>query len=273
MASRDPVMSRPRPSVPQPETGSAWLACRQRRPDAAVRLYCFPHSGGSAGEYVRWSDWLPGIEVWGVQLPGRGPRLAEELYLRVDALVEAMVDSVAFRPPFAFFGHSLGAVVAFETARALRDRGGPKPEALILSAYHAPHLPSTTPEVHRLPDEQLWPIVERQFGELSPELHDDPEFRHLILAYHRADFEMIETYRHAEGPPLSIPLTVVGGTEDYPEDMLKAWRRHTTGPFAMQLFTGDHFYLRKQRDAVLRFLMSILANGSRSSMAPLRTAG
>src|SRR5712672_1543756 len=165
MASRDPVMSRPLPSVPQQEAGSAWLACRQRRPDAAVRLYCFPHSGGSAGEYVRWSDWLPGIEVWGLQLPGRGPRLAEEPYLRVDALVEAIVDSVAFRPPFAFFGHSLGAVVAFETARALRDRSGPKPEALILSAYHAPHLPNTTPEVHRLPGAQLWPIVERQFGE------------------------------------------------------------------------------------------------------------
>lgn len=266
-------MSRPRPSVPQQEAGSAWLACRQRRPDAAVRLYCFPHSGGSAGEYVRWSDWLPGIEVWGLQLPGRGPRLAEEPYLCVDALVEAMVDSVAFRPPFAFFGHSLGAVVAFETARALRDRGGPKPEALILSAYHAPHLPSTTPEVHRLPDAQLWPIVERQFGELSPELHDDPDFRQLILAYHRADFEMIETYRYAEGPPLSVPVTVVGGTEDYPEDMLRAWRRHTTGPFAMQLFTGDHFYLRKQRDALLRFITSILANRSQSSMAPLRTAG
>lgn len=251
---------------------SPWLACRQRRPDAGVRLYCFPQAGGSPGEYVRWSDWLPGIEVWGVQLPGRGPRLAEERYLRVDALVEAIVDSVAFRPPFAFFGHSLGAVVAFETARALRDRGGPKPEALILSAYHAPHLPSTTPEVHRLPDEQLWPIVERQFAERSPELHDDPDFRQLILAYHRADFEMIETYRHAEGPPLSVPLTVVGGTEDYPEDMLKAWRRHTTGPFAMQLFTGDHFYLRKQRDAVLRFITSILARSHSSMAAPRRTA-
>src|SRR3954468_24607862 len=185
MASRDPVMSGPRPSVPQQETGSAWLACRQRRPDAAVRLYCFPHSGGSAGEYVRWSDWLPGIEVWGVQLPGRGPRGAEACYLRVDARVKAMVDSVDFRPPFALFGHSLGAVVAFETARALRDRGGPRPEALILSAYHAPHLPSAPPEGDRRPDEQLWPIVERQFGELSFQLHDYPEFRHLILAYHR----------------------------------------------------------------------------------------
>jgi surfactin synthase thioesterase subunit len=199
--------------------------------------------------------------------------MAEEPYLRVNALVEAIVDSVAFRPPFALFGHSLGAVVAFEIARALRDRGGPAPDALIVSAYHAPHLPSTSPEIHKLPDDQLWPIVERQFGELSPELHDDPEFRQLLLAYHRADFEMIETYRHAEGPPLSVPLTVVGGTQDYPEDLLRAWRRHTTGPFALQLFTGDHFYLRTQRDALLRFLSSILANRSDSSMAPLRTTG
>jgi len=223
---------------------------------------------------VRWSDSLPGIEVWGVHLPGRGPRVAEEPYLRVDALVQAIVASVAFRPPFALFGHSLGAVVAFETARALRDRGGPRPEALILSGYHAPHVPSTTPDVHRLPDEQLWPIVARQLGELSPELHDDPDFRQLLLACHRADFEMIETYRYAEGPPLSVPLTVVAGTEDYSEDLLKAWRRHTTGPFAMQLFTGDHFYLRKQRDGLLRFVTSTLANRSHASMAgSLRTAG
>jgi surfactin synthase thioesterase subunit len=271
MADRDPVLSRL--AVPPQEAGSAWLACRQRRPDATVRLYCFPHSGGSAGEYVRWSDGLPGVEVWGLQLPGRGPRLAEAPYRRIEALVDAMVGAVAFQPPFAFFGHSLGAVVAFETARALCDRGGPRPEALILSAYHAPHLPSTSPQVHGLPDEQLWPIVERQFGALSPELHDDPDFRQLVLAYHRADFEMIESYRWAEGPPLSVPLTVVGGTEDYPEDMLTAWRRHTTGPFALQLFTGGHFYLRNQRDTVLRFMTAVLAHGARSSAAPRRTAG
>jgi len=235
-----------------------WLACRQRRPKAAVRLYCFPHSGGSVGEYLRWSDGLPELELWGVNLPGRGRRMSEEPYLRLDELVGAIADAVSFRPPFALFGHSLGAIVAFELARALRDRGGPEPRALIVSSYQAPHLPRTEPDVYRLPDEQLLPIVERQYGELSAELRDDPDFLRFTLGYHRADFEMIETYRHAEGPPLSVPLIVTGGTEDYPVEALETWQRHTTGPFSVQMFPGDHFYLREQREGVLRLIASIL---------------
>lgn len=242
-----------------------WLACRQRRPDAAVRLYCFPHSGGSPGEYLRWSDGLPGLELWGVNLPGRGRRMSEEPYRRLDELVGAIADAVAFPPPFAFFGHSLGAVVAFEVARALRDRGAPQPRALFLSAYQAPHLPRTDPDVHGLPDEQLVPIVERQYGELSTALRDDPEFRQFTLSYHRADFEMIETYRYVEGRPLSVPLIVTGGAEDYPLEMLEAWRRHTTGPFSVHLFPGDHFYLREQRDGLLRLITSTLTPGQTDS--------
>src|SRR5205823_943244 len=94
--------------------GTPWLVCRQRRPEAAMRLYCLPHSGGSAGEYVRWSDGLPGVEVWGVQLPGRGQRVGEPPLTRMPALVAALVASVPFRPPFALFGHSLGGLVAYE---------------------------------------------------------------------------------------------------------------------------------------------------------------
>jgi surfactin synthase thioesterase subunit len=235
-----------------------WLACRQRRPEAAVRLYCFPHSGGSLGEYLRWSDGLPGLELWGVNLPGRGRRMSEEPYRRMDELVGAMADAVSFQPPFALFGHSLGAVVAFELARTLRDRGGPEPRALILSSYQAPHLPRTDPDVHGLPDEQLLPIVERQYGEVSTALRDDPEFLRFTLGYHRADFEMIETYRYVEGRPLSVPLIVTGGTEDYPVEALEAWRRHTTGPFSVRRFPGDHFYLRGQREELLRLIASTL---------------
>src|SRR2546421_456760 len=94
-----------------------WLACRERRPDAAFRLYCFPHSGGSAGEFVRWADQMPDVEVFGVQLPGRGGRYQEPAFTRMSSLVEAMVAQVPFHGPFVFFGHSLGALVAYEVAR------------------------------------------------------------------------------------------------------------------------------------------------------------
>jgi surfactin synthase thioesterase subunit len=184
--------------------------------------------------------------------------MSEEPYRRMDELVGAMADAVSFQPPFALFGHSLGAVVAFELARTLRDRGGPEPRALILSSYQAPHLPRTDPDVHGLPDEQLLPIVERQYGEVSTALRDDPEFLRFTLGYHRADFEMIETYRYVEGRPLSVPLIVTGGTEDYPVEALEAWRRHTTGPFSVRRFPGDHFYLRGQREELLRLIASTL---------------
>lgn len=100
-----------------------WALCRARDDSAALRMYCFPHSGGSPGEYMRWSDRLPGTEVWGVQLPGRGSRLAESPFTDMPELVDAVVSGLGFTGPYVLFGHSLGALVAFETAHALRERG------------------------------------------------------------------------------------------------------------------------------------------------------
>src|SRR3954465_6469177 len=95
---------------------SPWLLCRKRRPEAGLRLYCFPHSGGSAGEYLRWSAALPDVEARGLQRPGRGGRLGGGAPSPVAAVVAAVTDEGGFSLPFAFFGHSLGALVAYETA-------------------------------------------------------------------------------------------------------------------------------------------------------------
>ena len=126
-----------------------------RRPDATFRLYCFPHSGGSAGEFVRWADAMPEVEVLGIQLPGRGARLHEPSFTRMEPLVDAIVSEIDFRGPFAFFGHSLGAMVAYEVARKLRDTGRPQPEWIFASASPAPHLPRTDPPIHQLSDDEL----------------------------------------------------------------------------------------------------------------------
>lgn len=237
---------------------SPWLACRARRPDAAVRLYCFPHSGGSAGEYVRWADQLPEIEVWGVQLPGRGSRSGETPFTRMRPLVDALVEEVSFRAPFAFFGHSLGALVAFEVARALRERGREQPGWLFLSAYRAPHLPRRVAPKSHLDDEQLLDALERTYGGMAAELREDPEMRELILPGLRADIELVESARHEVGAPLDCPMTGIGGAEDdacLPEE-LEPWRAHTTGSFDLRVLPGGHFYLREKeaRDTLLRLL-------------------
>lgn len=236
---------------------SPWLACRIRRPDAPVRLFCFPHSGGSVGEYVRWADLLPDIEVWGVQLPGRGARAEEAPFTQMRALVDALVRSVDFGASFAFFGHSLGAFVAFETARRLRDLGRGLPKALFLSAAPAPQLPPRGIPASHLDEEGLLTALERTYGELIHELREDEELRELILPGLRADLLLVESYRHEDREPLPCAMTVTGGTgDDLTRAELEPWRVHTSGPFALHLLPGGHFYLRdpEPKSTLLRLI-------------------
>lgn len=247
-----------------------WFACRERNPGAAARLYCFPHSGGAAGEYVRWADHLPDVEVWGLQLPGRGGRQGERPLTRMPELVGALVAEAAFDGRFALFGHSLGALVAYELARALGAAGRRSPAWLFASAYPAPHLPRGAPPVHHLADAELVDRIDRTYGSLPAEVRADAELLALVLPAYRADLTMVETYEHVPGEPLDCPLTVIAGTDDEAtEAQLTAWRRHTTGPFALRWLPGGHFYLREQRDA----LLAIVADSLRSDAAGARASG
>ncbi|MCP3138285.1 thioesterase II family protein [Pyxidicoccus xibeiensis] len=241
---------------------SPWLACRLRRPEAPVRLFCFPHSGGSVGEYVRWADTLRDVEVWGVQLPGRGSRAEEPPFTRLHALVDTLVDAVDFGTSFAFFGHSLGALVAFETARRLRGLGRALPRWLFLSAAPAPQQPARGIPASHLDEDGLLTALEPTYGELAVELREDPELRELILPGLRADLLLVESYRHEAREPLDCAMSVIGGTQDdLTREDLEPWRAHTTGPFELRLLSGGHFYLREQKDTLLHLLGERLRQG------------
>lgn len=228
-----------------------------------MRLFCFPHSGGAVGEYVRWADHLPDVEVWGVQLPGRGARAEDTPFTRMPELVDALVDAVDFGTSFAFFGHSLGAFVAFETARRLRDLGRATPGWLFLSAAPAPQLPRRGIPASHLDEDGLLTALEPTYGELAVELREDPELRELILPGLRADLLLVESYRHEAGTPLDRAMVVTGGTrDDLTREELDAWRDHTTGPFALHLLPGGHFYPREQKDALLRLIGEALSQGA-----------
>lgn len=244
-----------------------WLLRRHRRPEAPLRLYAFPHSGGSAGEYLRWSDDLPNVEILGIQAPGRGSRLSEEPITRMDTLVETLVAKVDFHGPFAFFGHSLGAAVAYEVTVALRDKGLEGPRGLYLSAHEAPHTRRPGESLHDLDEQKFIAAVEQQFGPLPPEIHEDPEWRSLILGGLRADLEIVHTYRPARTAPLECPITALGGAEDWVAIAdLAAWRDYTTGAFGLRMFAGDHYYFREQRDDLLSFLAHDLAGLDRRAV-------
>ncbi|WP_412076207.1 thioesterase II family protein [Streptomyces xanthophaeus] len=240
-------------------TATRWLACRDRKPGATAQLYCFAHAGGSAGEFLRWSDDLPGVRVLGLKLPGRAPRQQEPPFTRMPDLVDALVEQVGFGPgPFAFFGHSLGGLVAHEVARRLRDAGRPGPRRLFVSSVQPPPFTTRQP-VHRLPPGELLTEIERRWGALPAVVHEDDELRDVVLGYFRADMEIAETYAFDPGTPLTVPVTAFAGDQE--DGDLTGWGAHTTGPFRHHTLRGGHFYFRdpEQRRELLHHVHRALS--------------
>jgi surfactin synthase thioesterase subunit len=244
-----------------------WLVAGPRRP-GGPRLYCFPHGGGSAAEYVRWGRELPTVEVHAVQLPGRGTRLGEPPLTDMATLVTALVDRLPFgrRDGYALFGHSLGSLVAYEVACELRRRGGPLPGHLVLSGFRAPSRPSLVEPVHHLGDDDLIAEVDRRHGGFPPEVAGDPALRRMLAGYLRADYQILETYEYVDSEPLPVPITVLGGRSDGVTGAdLAAWQRHTTEPVTVRLFPGGHFYLREHGPEVRRAVAGAILGTQRKA--------
>lgn len=234
-------------SIPT-ELGPWWIRTA-RRAAPRIRLLCFPYAGGGAGVFGGWSALLPdSIEIWSLQLPGRETRLREppvrsmqEIVAQLTTLPVELNDL-----PFAFFGYSLGALIAFETARALRRAGAAMPRHFFVAASIAPQAEhANEPLIHRLPDERFFEGLRRYQG-IPEALLANAEFMSLLLPMLRADFEVLETYRHVAEPPLNVPMSAYGGLDDPeigPEEIV-AWNEQTSAGFTIQFFPGDHFFLR-----------------------------
>ncbi|MEV0275646.1 alpha/beta fold hydrolase [Streptomyces sp. NPDC050610] len=238
---------------------SPWLLRFPPRPDAKVRLVCLPGAGSSASMYYPWSTaFPPEVEVCAVQLPGRGGRLREEPYRRMEPLADALAEVVRAEcdRPLVLFGHSLGALIAYEVAARLRDRHGGGAAALMVAAHKAPHLGSARVSVNDLTDHDLLAFIDR-LGGTSPAVLARPEIRALALPALRADFELDYTYAYRERPPLAIPVSAFGGTADaiVSEAELAAWEPLTTGAFTHRQLSGDHFFLTAPEGAAMLSLM------------------
>ncbi|MEU9352521.1 alpha/beta fold hydrolase [Streptomyces griseoloalbus] len=221
-------------------------------PDAQAALVCFPHAGGAASYYRPFSTALsPGIDVLAVQYPGRQNRRTEPLARTIDQLVD---DSVEALGPWAhralsLFGHSMGAVVAYEVARRLTAAGSP-PVTLVVSGRRAPGDEQRC-EVHLRDDDGLLAEI-RRLGGTDMRVFESPDMRALFLPVLRADYQAVETYRHTEGPQLSCPVLALAGDSDpvaSPAEM-RHWAARTSAQFDVLGFSGGHFYLADHSAAV-----------------------
>ncbi|HKB40050.1 MAG TPA: alpha/beta fold hydrolase [Gemmataceae bacterium] len=206
-----------------------------------IRLFCFPHAGGGASVFRSWTTELaPDINVYPVQLPGREGHWREP---PVSTLVPALSEALRpfLQPPYAFFGHSMGAFVAFELARQLRRENCQGPAALIVSAARAPQIPDPDPPVHMMPAQQLLENLKRLDG-IPQELLDHPDLVAVLLPPMRADLAMCETYEYRDEPPFTCPIYVQCGEHDdkVPLERLTPWRVQTFGEFqASGVRAGD----------------------------------
>lgn len=224
------------------------------------RLFCFPHAGGSASYFFPLSRLLaPDVEVAAVQYPGRQDRRSESCIETIPELAENISQIVPdwMDLPFGFFGHSMGAVVAFEVAQLLERRLSVGPARLFASGRRAPSR-LRDERVRKKSDQELMAEL-RRLGGTSLAFMQDQELMAMVLPVVRADYRAIETYGYTDGS-LSCPITVLIGDSDprASVDEASAWRDHTTGDFDLQIFSGGHFYLESHQAPIANLISSAL---------------
>ena len=249
------------------EHGSAadpWIRALSVPRASRLQLICFPFAGGGTAPYVPWQRHLsPDVELCAVRLPGRESRRAGERHVvSMAPLVEALADALARRVerPYVFFGHSMGAAIAYELCVRLRALGMPLPRHLFVSARPASAGPARLPPIHVLPDGPFLAALRERYAAIPQEVLDEPELLALVIPTLRADFELIETYRHAACAPLPCPITALGGRRDplVTEADLAAWAGYTSIRFAHTILDGDHFFLNKHAGPLVSTLMRSL---------------
>jgi surfactin synthase thioesterase subunit len=228
---------------------SPWIVRRTPRESASLRLFCFPYAGGGSVVFHDWHSAFPEhIEVCAIEPPGRLARRAERACSEVAEFTSAV--SAALDPfldrPFAFFGYSLGALLAFECARALRRERKLEPTDLIVAASKAPQLPRRQPPISGAPSANFVRELEARYGPIEPVIKADPEMLAAIVDIMRVDLGMLERYVYQADQSFSCPILAVGGTEDHSvmQGELEGWRAQSNAPSRTHYLPGGHFFIR-----------------------------
>lgn len=241
-------------AAPAARASSRWIFRPRPEPNAASRLFCFPYAGGAAAVYRAWAPALaPDTEIASVQLPGRGASFRDPAIRDPRVLVSAATDAVESLDdkPFSFFGHSMGALIAFEVARELRRRGRALPSRLFVSGHQAPHVPDTDPPLGHLPDREFIEEIQARYEGIPPEVLAEPELLEILLPALRADVAVLESHVYVAEAPLACPIVVLAGEHDRrPREEYEAWEAQAGAGFDLHFFPGGHFFIDSARESV-----------------------
>jgi medium-chain acyl-[acyl-carrier-protein] hydrolase len=234
-----------------------WTVCYLKPGiEPAFRLFCFPYAGGGASVFRDWPDHFPkSVEVCAIQLPGRETRLNEPVFTRLHPLVQELAQALLplLDRPFAFFGYSVGALVAFELTRHLRAQYRMRPAHLWAAACPAPQVPDADAPIHTLPERDFRDRL-RRFNGTPTDVLEHEELMAMVGPILRADFALRETYTYVADAPLDCSITAIGGMQDREvgEAALLAWQEQTSRSFRLRMLPGNHFFLHSSQAGLLQ---------------------
>lgn len=227
-----------------------------------MTVLCIPHAGAGPSVFRPWALEAPEpVEILPLQLPGREARREEPIPTEVPELADALLEGLepALHRPYALFGHSMGAILAFELARRIEKSRLPKPLHLFVAAYGAPHAYRSPSQVHLLPRRELIEELRRRQG--TPEaVLANSELMGYYIPILRADLALCASYRHHHEGALATPISAFAGEDDRdpPPDAVAAWAGLTTGAFKFRLLPGNHSFPSTARPVLLEAIRSDL---------------
>jgi surfactin synthase thioesterase subunit len=237
---------------------SRWLPFSDT--EGGLRLYCLPHAGGSASAFRPWIGRIPGVNVLPVQYPGRETRLREAAHHSVRDLAAELAEALladAQDAPYAVYGHSFGALTAFELLHVIRGLGGPLPVQLIVSGFGAPQTEDFADDA--VTDEEIIGLL-RDLGGTPEQYLTDRRILKMIMPPLRADLTAKVAYRYMPRPELDVPIMAVGGLDDQQAtyDSMHGWADQTTGDFHLHPLPGGHFAVLEQPEETLELISRVL---------------
>ncbi len=253
----------------------SWFKNINSKPKAKIRLFCFHHAGGGASVFKPWLRHFPQeIEICPVLLPGRETRIKETPYISMERLLNRLAYEIEpfLDKPCAFFGHSMGSTISYELTRCLLKWEKPTPVKLFLSGRRAPHMPSPKPKISELPHDEFLEELREQNG-TPEEVFESEELLEFVIPILRTDYRLLEHHEHIPGPPIDIPITAFGGSDDrdVPIETIRGWEKYTSSHFDFEIFPGGHFYIKSPQSKLVprigRDLLNLI-NKSKSTNDP-----